>query len=220
MSDCANGILYAEDFGLDLQVRRAPAASRPPAPPPAPPALTQADVDEACVLAVQAAQAAWTASAQERRAEALAILAARLDEVRQDAAQLAEAAADELARTVLSLVAGALPAYCRAHGDAEVRALVGRLAPLFGRAGRLVVRVHPGLAESLSQDLAAMDDEVAANVELRSANLAPGDLRLAWEDGALVRDTAAICAALRDGLAQFGLYEPIDIQTGSLTLAQ
>ena len=65
-------------------------------------------------------------------------------------------------------------------------------------------------------------DSVAA------ANLAPGDVRLAWEDGSLVRDSAAICAALQDGLARFGLTEPLSgpsatsirTQTESLAHAQ
>jgi flagellar assembly protein FliH len=208
MSEFVNGILYAEDFGLARRVppRRAPAPPPPPLPL-GPAALTQADVDAACVRAVQAAEAAWSDSAAERRAEALAQVVAGIEAVRQEAGQQMEAAAEELARTVLGLVAGALPSFCRDHGDAEVRALVARLAPLLGRAGRLVVRVHPALAEVLAGDLAGLDEPAAGHVELRAANLPPGDLRLAWEDGSLVRDSGAICAALTEGLAEFGLLD-------------
>ena len=216
MNEFASGILYAEDFG---RVSRAP----PPAPPPKPaaaPQPTQADIDAACARAVEAAEIAWSASAAERRAEALALLAAGLAEMRQNAAEHAEATAEGLARTVLGLVAGVLPAYCRAHGDAEVRALVKRLAPLVARSGRMVVRVHPSLVETLTEDLAQLDEQVAGNVEVRPANLPAGDVRLAWEDGSLVRDTAAICAALQDGLAQFGLSEPFETRIGSLAHAQ
>ena len=233
MNEFASGILYAEDFGLTL---RAPpkagshAASRAATPPPprapaGPPPLTQADVDVACAHAVQAAEVAWSAGAAERRAEALAQLAAGLAAVREEAALQAETAAEELSRTVLGLVAGALPSFCRDHGDAEVRALVGRLAPLLGRAGRLVVRVHPALAEVLAEDLAGLEEPAAGHVELRPANLPPGDVRLAWEDGSLVRDCGAICAALTDGLAQFGLLDPepadlAETRNGGLALAQ
>lgn len=231
MSEFASGILYAEDFGLALRAppRSAPpAASRPPPPPKAPvgpPPLTQADIDSACARAVQAAEVAWSASAAERRAEALAQVAAEIAAIRHEAAQQAETAAEELSRTVLGLVAGALPSFCRDHGDAEVRALVARLAPLLGRAGRLVVRVHPALAEILAADLSGLDEPAASHVELRPANLPPGDVRLAWEDGSLVRDSATICAALTDGLAQFGLLDPAttdlaETRTGGLALAQ
>ena len=228
MNEFASGILYAEDFGLALRVpRRAPAP--PPPAPTGPPPLTQADVDAACARAVQAAEVAWSASADERRAEALLQMAAGLDAVRQEAAQQAEAAAEALSRTVLGLVAGALPSFCRNHGDAEVRALVGRLAPLLGRAGRLVVRVHPALAEVLAADMAALEEPASSHVELRPANLPPGDVRLAWEDGSLIRDSTAICAALIDELAQFGLLDPeigslgtdrAETRTGGLALAQ
>ncbi len=216
----ALGILYAEDFGID------PAAAPPPPPqPPAPPSLSQADIDSACVRAVQAAERAWSASAAERRAEALAAIAEGLAQARNEAAAQTEAVIEEVARTVLSMVAGVLPHFCRNHGDAEVRALVDHLAPLLARSRRLVVRGHPGLLEQLAGDIAALDEPLAANIELRPANLAPGDVRIAWEDGSFSRDAAAICTAITDGLAQFGLladptHDLSEAMTGSLAHAQ
>ena len=200
----ALGILYAEDFGRD----RNPPPPRPaPAPPPpaAPRGPTQADVDAACIRAVQAAQTAWSESAAERRAEALAALAAALSDAREQDAQQAEALANGIARTVLSMLVGTLPHLCRGHGDNEVRAIMRRLAPVLARDTRLVVRVHPGLIDTLADDIATIDDSLALNIELRPANLPPGDIRIAWEDGSLARDTGAICAAMRDTLAQLGL---------------
>jgi hypothetical protein len=195
------GILYAEDFGID---RAAAPAPPPPAPPP--PALTQADIESACVRAVQAAERAWLESAAERRAEALAAIADSLLQAKDVAAAQTEAVAEGVARTVLSMVAGLLPQFCRTHGDAEVRALVVHLAPLLARSSRLVIRAHPGLLEHLTGDIAALDEPLAANVELRPANLPPGDVRIAWEGGSFARDPAAICTAIQDGLAQFGLF--------------
>ncbi len=217
----ALGILYAEDFGIDPA-----AAAPPPSPePPAPPPLCQADIDSACVRAVQAAERAWSDSAAERRAEALAAIAEGLSQAQDDAAAHIEAVSEGVARTVLSMVAGILPHFSRSHGDAEVRALVDRLAPLLARSRRLVVRGHPGLLDQLAGDIAALDEPLAANIELRPANLAPGDVRIAWEDGSFSRDTAAICTAIQDGLAQFGLLAAVppdhfETRTGSLALAQ
>jgi hypothetical protein len=87
---------------------------------------------------------------------------------------------------------------------------------------RLVVRVHSGLIDAIGADLAAIDDTLVNQVELRPANLPPGDVRLSWDEGRLVRDTAAICTALQDGLAALGLTgAPVHlIQHGSLELAQ
>ena len=196
----ALGILYAEDFG------------RPPPPPspkpaPATPSLTQADVDAACIRAVQAAEIAWSGSAAERRAEALAALAASVQAAQTEAAARAEAVADGIARAALGALAHVLPDAARKHGDAEVRALLRRMLPMVAAQTRVVVRVHAGMIGELQEDLAQMDD-LADQIEFRPANLPPGDARLSWEDGGLVRDTAAICAAIIDGLAQLGLIDP------------
>lgn len=210
MRDYANagalGILYAEDFGMGP--RQAPPAIKPAtkaAPPPPAPAITQADIDAACIRAVQAAERVWSKNAEDRRTEALSALAASLAEARQEAGRHSEAVADGIARTVLSALSAALPSLCRSHGDAEVRALVAWLAPLVAPSMGLVVRVHPGLIDALTADLAAMDDSLLGQVTLRPANLPPGDVRLSWEEGGIARDTAAICTALQDGLSALGL---------------
>ena len=209
------GILYAEDFG-EPQASSPLAAMRPmPAPPPAPhaappaPALCQADIDAACVRAVQAAERAWTEGAAERRTIALETIGALLSEAAGAAAQQTEALAEGVARTVLGLVSAVLPDLCRSHGDAEVRALLLRLLPVVGQAGGVIVRVHAGMIETLASDLAGLDDTLLETIQLRAANLPPGDVRLSWEAGGLVRDTACIRDAVQDCLLQLGLLDPI-----------
>ncbi|MGI4950911.1 MAG: hypothetical protein ACRYGM_03835 [Janthinobacterium lividum] len=235
----AAGILYAEDFG-ELPP---PGAPRPPprhpswppaampgavpnsAPesgpksPPVPPPLTQADIEAACIRAVQAAERAWSEGAAERRAAALEIIGTRLDEALAEAKQQAEALADGLARTFLGMAATALPALCRRHGDAEVLALLHRILPLAAGSGGVVVRVHAGLIETLAVDLALLDDSLADRVQLRAANLPAGDVRITWENGGLVRDTGAIHAAMQDCLLQLGLLDPVPVSAPAPILA-
>lgn len=202
------GILYAEDFGADNFGAPPPPPEPEYVPEPAPPALTEADVDAACHDAVAAAEAAWAAGAVARRTAALESLAAGLVDARRDAEAQAEAVADGLARTALSMVAGLLPHLCRAHGDAEVSALLHQLLPALAPHTRVVVRVHAGLLDALRDELDRMGDGVADQVELRPANLPPGDARLSWDGGSLHRDTAALCAAMTDSLLQLGLLLP------------
>ena len=198
------GILYAEDFGLEPEP--------PPEPEPTPLPITAADVDTACSNAVAAAEAAWADCATARRTAALEMLAAGLATARRDADAQAEALADGLARTTLALVAGALPHLCRSHGDAEVSALLHQLLPVLAARTRVVVRVHAALAALLEDDLAhlgaTLGDALVDQVELRPVNLPPGDVRLSWEGGTLHRDSAALCAAMTDGLARLGLFVP------------
>lgn len=196
------GILYPEDFGIEVE-------PPPPEPePPPPPPLTDADVDAACREAVAAAEAAWADSATARRTTALETLAAGLATARRDADAQAEALAEGLARTTLSMVAGALPHLCRTHGDAEVTALLHALLPALAARTRVVVRVHAGLAALLEDDLARLGDGIEDQVDLRPVNLAPGDVRLSWEGGTLHRDAATLCAAMTDALAGLGLFVP------------
>ena len=206
-TSAALGILYAEDFDLEIE----PDPSPEPAPglaepePAAPPALTRADLDAACIQAVEAARAAWAESAGERRAAALESLAAGLANARRDASEAAEAATDGIARTALGMVASLLPELCAAHGDKEVRALVGKLLPSVARTGPVVIRANPELVGLLRADLDALNDGLLDTVELRPANLPAGDVRLSWDEGSLARDTAAIRKAIEAGLSQLGL---------------
>ena len=193
------GILYAEDFGSPAPAPRTPKSSPP---------LTRDDVDNACIRAVQSAQNAWADHAAERRTASLEAVAAGLAEARRAAETQAESVAEGIAQVALGMVSSVLPHLCRNHGDAEVRALMRQILPLLAPSTPVVVRVHAGLIEALQADLATMPDELAANLELRPANLAAGDARLSWADGHMVRDTAAICAAVQQGLAQLGLDTP------------
>lgn len=203
----ALGTLYGEDFGRQAPPP-APPSPPPPPPPPAPVPVDRAEIDAACIRAVRAAQDAWSQDAAERRAKALEGLLAGLKEARDAAEQEAELVAESIARVVLGMVAGALPHMCRAHGDEEVRVLMRRLLPLIARSTPVVARVHAGLLDSLRLDLADMDEDILDRVDLRPANLPPGDARLTWEHGSLTRDSAAIAQAMADGLAQLGFSLP------------
>lgn len=59
----------------------------------------------------------------------------------------------------------------------------------------MTVAVSPGTAELVRPDLALFDDPVAAALTLvPDARLTPGDMRLTWPSGSMVRDTRAIAA--------------------------
>ncbi len=205
------GILYAEDFDdAPVEAERAP----PPEPTPAEPApLTQTDLDRACVEAVETARAEWEAKQRQQRTHALAEIASAMGAARQDADREAAAIAEGTVTTMLSMLAGALPRYCRTHGPAEVRTLMQHLLPNLRREPRVVIRVHPALAPILQQDLALLDEELAEAVTITPAALELGDVRVNWTDGFFVRDTAKILAAMQEALAQLGLVEPINPAT-------
>ncbi len=216
------GILYAEDFD-DPELP--PAGELPPAPEPepAPPSFTLADLEAAQRIArteaVQAARAEWERSALHDRTQSLAAIASAVTGTQQEARALADAVADGTARTMLSMLAGLLPDLCAQHGGAEVRALLRHLLPTLTQQPRIVVRIAPAVLDGVREDLALLDEELVAAIELTAAPLAPGDTRVTWTDGSLVRDEAAIRLAITAALTELGLLEPVAARTHQRSMA-
>ncbi len=209
------GILYAEDFDGPPAP---PASAPPPAPEPLEPSFSSGEMEVARQLAAEAAvaraQAEWDASEARARTHALAAIAAELAAAQEDARVLVEAAADGTVRAVLGMAAGLLPAYCAGHGGTEVRRLLAHLLPALQQEPRVTVRCNPAVAEAVRADLLLLDGDMADRVAVVPSGLAPGDVRVAWADGSLVRDGAAIHAAMVAALAELGLVDPDAIPAG------
>ena len=200
------GILYAEDF--DEPTVDPGAAPAPESP--APPAITQADLEAACAEAVRAAQAEWQASAAQAHREAIAAMHAALAAIEQTAERATLAAAEGTVSAVLSVVNGLLPAFCREHGPAEIRALLSHLLPLIRSSERIVVRVHPDLVALLRRDIETLEGNVSDRVDVLPASLEPGDVKVTWENGVMTRNTKQLAQAVTDALGQLGLCSPIE----------
>lgn len=198
------GILYAEDFDdPDL----------PPLPEPVPPpSFTLGELDTArqtaCLEAVAAARAEWQQSALHDRTQSLVAIADALAVAQQQAGILADTVAEGVARAILSVVAGLLPELCARHGGAEVRTLLRHLLPTLAQQPRIAVRVNSAVLNDVRGDLALLDEDLAACVVLTAAPLQPGDARVSWTDGSLVRDQAAISVKVAAALTELGLLEP------------
>ncbi|MGG5812528.1 hypothetical protein, partial [Falsiroseomonas sp. CW058] len=115
--------------------------------------------------------------------------------------RLAEAAAAEVARTVLAVLLAALPSLAERQGEAEAARFAASLLPALADEPGVTLHVAPALAPALSARFAG-----EARVEVREdAALAPGDLRAAWQGGAAERRGAAARAAIEQLLADQGL---------------
>ena len=210
------GILYAEDFD-DPHLAPLPEAA------PSPPSFTLDDLEAARQMAridaVRAARAEWEGSALHDRTKSLVAIASALAGAQRQADALADTVADGVARAILSVVAGLLPSLCARHGGAEVRALLRHLLPTLAQQPRIAVRVNSGVLEGVREDLALLDEDLAACVLLTGAPLPPGDARVAWTDGSLVRDQAAIRVAVSAALTELGLLESVASRTDNRSMA-
>lgn len=210
------GVLYAEDFDEPEVPQEAPQKAPAPAEPePAEPepSYTPAEMETACAAAAEAAArlAREQARAEDAhaRVQALTRIAGAMTEAKAEARQVADGAVEALARTMLSLLAGALPALCARHAEGEVRAVLRAVLPALQAEPRVSVRLNPRVLPGVQAELAGFDAELSADIALLPTDaLPPGDLRVTWDEGALIRDTGAICRAMQDVLAGLGLLDP------------
>ena len=201
------GALFAEDFD----------APETPAPPPPEtvsepeiiePVFTAADLDAARAEGRQAGLAESANGLAAARVKLLTDVTAGLQDGRDACLQLAESAAETIARTMLSALVACLPALCAKHGETELRALARALLPSLSEEKRIALRVNPLMIPGLSAEIAALDPAITESITLVGVEqMLPGDIKVTWQDGAAIRDTGQVCAAVEDALAALGLLE-------------
>lgn len=199
------GILYAEDFDSSDEISE-------PASTPVAPMFTLAELEAAQAAAsceaVLLARASWEAGVSNLRVQLLGRVAASVTAAKDSARLLAEEVATETAKTVLAVLAGLLPHFCRSHGDEEMRTVLRQLLPQLAQQPRIIIRVHPAALDRVRQDLRELDSEITANVTVMTLDtLGQNDVRVGWANGALRRDSNAIAAALNAGLTELGFCE-------------
>ena len=140
-----------------------------------------------------------TAAAYERIANVLAGLAGEMKAIEGRL----EAEAVNVAVAVASRLAGAMLAR---EPLAEISALATECFNAFLAAPHVVVRVNNALYDAARQRL----DEIARGrgfegrlVVLGEAEIALGDCRIEWADGGVIRDSAAVAAAIDDLVGRY-----------------
>jgi flagellar biosynthesis/type III secretory pathway protein FliH len=207
------GILYVEDFDA-------------PEPPVAAavadivtPELTEADLEQARADGYEAghreARLEQDAVRADLRAAALAAIGDALAASRGEAARVAHGMEEELAATLLAMLAGAMPAACAALAGSEVSATVTNVLAGLRREPVVRVMVHPDVMDDVTAAIHTILPEQAARVVLcADAALEPADAHVTWTDGAARRDITAHWTALRETLRCYQLPELQDIVAG------
>jgi flagellar biosynthesis/type III secretory pathway protein FliH len=197
-------VLFAEDF--DAELRGAPA----PEPETIEPVITVADLEAARQQAWQNgyddATAAAARSTQTATRDSLGAIAAALGDARQRATEIAEQAAEELARLLLDCMATALPDLCVQHGDAELRAMVRTLLPALLQEQTVTIRLNPANAAAVTREFESLGPDPGTCMQvIATESLAPGDMRVSWRGGQAARDATALWAQIAEILAPAGL---------------
>ncbi len=123
-------------------------------------------------------------------------------------AAMVESAADQLARVVFEMLGSLVPTICAACGPAEITALTQVLLPRLRSEPRIRVRLNPHDVAVVQAQLDQLPDDLPERIAVASDDaVARGDIRIAWQDGALLRDTSAIWRDMSGALQQFGFLD-------------
>jgi len=194
-------LLFDEDFDLP---------ARPPEPEVIEPVFTAAELlaarEEAAQDSRDRAIAEVEASARLASTRALAEIAAQITAAREQAAAIAEQSAEAIARLLLDCFATAFPALSAQHGAGELAAVLREILPALHREPKITVRINPHLMPAMTEELHSLDAELAVRVRLiPTDSVAVGDVRVAWENGAAIRDAASLWSQIESVLAPAGL---------------
>jgi flagellar assembly protein FliH len=181
-----------------------------PADRPIPPAEHAAKLAEAEAQAYRkgfaAAEAESNASGPLRNAAALERIAAATETIAGSLAAIdakLEAEAVEVAVAVAQKLAHELIAR---EPMAEIRALADQCFKQLIATPHVVVRVNDALhefARDQIQEIARRNGHEGRLVVLAEPDIAPGDCRVEWADGGVIRDRAARDAAIADLVGQY-----------------
>jgi flagellar assembly protein FliH len=137
---------------------------------------------------VNAKAAKQIAAAAVALGERVAALAASVDDIRKTTIGEAVNLSATIARTLASALVGARPV-------SEIEALVSEVLSTLDGVPHLVIRCNEGLADAV-REVATQRIEASGFagrlVVMGDPEIAPGDCRLEWVDGGLVRDRAAL----------------------------
>ncbi len=138
--------------------------------------------------------------------QALEAIASQFKDERDAAAMRADQSAEAIAGLLLDSLAATFPVLCARHGEAEVRAIARAVLPALTLEPMIAVRVNPRTAPALAQEIARLDPDIAAHVETIECDaMPPGDVRIAWHNGAAMRDAASLWERVASVLVPAGL---------------
>jgi len=195
------GILYAEDFS-DLRGAAKPAKTLAPS-------FNDEDLRaaraEGFAAGMEAARSDQTATLAALRQACLQSLEEEFSRQRGALLALGEERAHEIAEVLCAMLAASLPEFCASHGETEIAALMRKIVPGLHPAAHLKVKVHPSIKEEFADDLAVFEVFETKPIIEGDAKLGVGDVKMIWENGRAMRDTATIIAEVRATLTAFGL---------------
>lgn len=153
-----------------------------------------------------AAEAQARANAQRSTAAALERIGAEFTRMSQSLEALAARLETEAIEVAVAVARKLAPELMAREPFAEIAALVSECFRQTVRAPHIAVRVNDALHATAREQLEQIARTVGFEgrlVVLAEPDIAVGDCRVEWADGGLVRDRAAVEAAISDTVARY-----------------
>jgi flagellar assembly protein FliH len=184
-----------------------------PPPPPPPPTFSEAElaaaVAEARKTAIAEGQAKGkadaTAQTEKQTATALTAIATAFAKIDGEVQAAAGALRETSLELSLAMVRRLFPEFARQHGLEEVKELLGRCLDTLRTEPRFTVRVASGQAELLQGevDTLARSRGFEGRIMVTAGEgLMPGDCRIEWSQGGMIRSADEIWKAIEAAMEQ------------------
>jgi flagellar assembly protein FliH len=210
-------------FDNDFDAPRAPALAPKPEPeiivedlPPPPPPLPtfseeelEAAVAEARKTALAEGQAKGKADAvaqtERQAATALTAIAGHFAKIEGEVTAAMTEMRESTVEVSLALVRRLFPEFARQHGLEEVKELLGRCFDTLRTEPRFTVKVASDQAETLKSEVEALAQSRGFEgriVVAAEGGLTPGDCRIEWSQGGMIRSADEIWKAIEAAMEQ------------------
>lgn len=184
-----------------------------PPPPPPPPSFSEEELEAAVAEARKAAlaegqakgKADANAQTERQTATALTAIAGHFAKIEGEVQAAVEQMRETTMELSLAMVRRLFPEFARQHGLEEVRELLGRCLDTLRTEPRFTVRVASGQDEALRGEVDALarsrgfEGRIAVTAD---ESLKPGDCRIEWSQGGMIRSADEIWKAIEAAMEQ------------------
>ncbi len=184
-----------------------------PPPPPPPPSFSEEELEAAVAEARKAAlaeglakgKAEANALTERQTATALGTIAQHFAKVDGEVQAVAAALRETSLELSLAMVRRLFPEFARRHGLEEVKELLGRCLDQLRTEPRFTVKVAGDLAETLKAEVEALAQSRGFEgriVVAAEEGLKPGDCKIEWSQGGMIRSADEIWKAIEAAMEQ------------------
>jgi flagellar assembly protein FliH len=208
-------------FDNDFDAPRAPAPKPEPEnivedlppPPPPPPTFSEEELEAAVAEARKTAlaegqtkgKADAAAQTERQTATALTAIAGHFAKIEGEVTAAMAEMRESTVEVSLALVRRLFPEFARQHGLEEVKELLGRCLDTLRTEPRFTVKVASDQAETLKGEVEALAQSRGFEgriVVAAEEGLKPGDCRIEWSQGGMIRSADEIWKAIEAAMEQ------------------